>query len=74
MATETLTAIKASMLLNNGTDSQGNVKTTAVSIGTLNPNTWDGDKALAIMDKIENILTKTIVRGQVVRTATLQAS
>lgn len=74
MATTTLTKVQSYMLLNNGTDAQGNVKTVKQNIGSLNAAEWNADKALTIMDKIENILTKTIVTAQVVQTSTLQAS
>lgn len=72
MATSTLVKVLVKMNLNNGTDSQGNVKTVSVNLGSLNPTTYDADKALAIADKLEDILSKTIVSVNEVKTATIQ--
>lgn len=72
MATSTLVKVLVKMNLNNGTDSQGNVKTVSVNLGSLNPTTYDADKALAIADKLEDILSKTIVSVSEVKTATIQ--
>lgn len=74
MATSTLVKVLVKMNLNNGTDSQGNVKTVSVNLGSLNPTTYDADKALAIADKLEDILSKTIVSVNEVKTATIQLS
>ena len=74
MATTTLEKVAVKMNLNNGTDSQGNVKTVSVNLGSINPSTYDADKVLAITDKIEDILTKTIVSVSEVKTSTIRAA
>lgn len=70
MASGEVEKVLAYMRLNNGTDPQGNVKTVSVNIGSLNASAWNPDKALAIADKLENILTKTMVKFQGVVTTT----
>ena len=45
--------------LNNGTK-QGVVQTVNVSLGSLDKDEWDGDKATAIIDLIEPCLSKSI--------------
>lgn len=67
----TLEKVQVKMMLNNGTDSQGNVKMVGVNLGSLNASTYDADKALAITDKIEDILTKTIVKVYEIRTSAI---
>lgn len=49
------------MMLNNGTDSEGNILTVGVSLGTLGDvDTWDAEKVLTVTEAIEACLTKTI--------------
>lgn len=50
---------KATMHLNNGTDSSGNIKTVSLNLGKLAVGTWDADKAMAIMTALEPCLAKT---------------
>lgn len=71
MATTTVTNVQSYMLLNNGTDTQGNVKTVRQSIGSIDKDNWDADKALAIVDKLENCLSKGVYKTQVVQTSTI---
>ena len=67
----TLEKIAVKMLLNNGTDSQGNLKTVGVSLGSLSTSGYDASKVLAVVDAIEGCLTKTVSYVQEVRTSTL---
>lgn len=60
MAGGTVTAQRAYLRLNDGTTVDGNVRVVSVGLGTLNPTGWDADKGLAIADKLENCLTKTM--------------
>ena len=71
MAKSSLHSVSVFMRLNNGTDAQGNVKTIGISLGSLNPATYDPDKVLAIVDKVENCLTKTVVYVQEFKTSTI---
>lgn len=73
MATNTIVKNVCQLRLNNGTDSQGNVKTVGINLGQLSPTGWDDDKALAIADKLEDCLTKTIVETYHITTASLRA-
>lgn len=66
-----LEKIQAYMLLNNGTDSQGNVKTVKVNMGQMEVGSFEDSKYLAVADKLENILTKTLVNTQLVTTRNL---
>lgn len=56
---ETNTKNACNMLLNMGTDAQGNTTTKSVSLGTLSDN-WDVSKAAACADAIENCLAHTM--------------
>lgn len=51
---------KVTMKLNNGTDSQGNIKTVNLNLGSLDVGAWNADKAMAIMDALSPCLSKTI--------------
>ena len=66
--TERMEKNVARMLLNNGTDTQGNVTTVTVNLGTLSDTGWDAEKAFNIMEAIEACLTKTIYQKQHVLT------
>lgn len=59
-ATKTLSKVVYQMKLNNGVDMSGNVKTVNVSLGTINANAADDDKALAITNAIGPCLSKAI--------------
>lgn len=62
MATNTVKKISVSFRLNNGTDSDGNVKTVGLSLGNLTQDTtkYDDDKVLAIKALLEPCLEKSI--------------
>ena len=70
--TSTLNKIAVKMNLNNGTDPQtGEVNTVSVNLGSLNPETYDSAKAMAVAEAIAPCLTKTLYSVQEVRTSTL---
>lgn len=69
---ETMIKNVCNMKLNNGTDSEGNVKTVNVSLGTLSASAWDAQKAYACASAIEGCLSKTIYQVQHVLTNSLQ--
>lgn len=69
--TTQLENIAVKMLLNNGTDAQGNTKTVSVNLGSLSTTGYDATKVLAVVDAVENCLSKTISAVQEVRTSLL---
>lgn len=62
MATNATKKISVSLRLNNGEDSEGNVKTLGVSLGklTANPSDYDDDKMLAVKNLIAPCLEKAV--------------
>ena len=74
MASSILQAIRVSLRLDNGVDSQGNTKTVGVSLGTLNKATFDADKVLAIANALEPCLNKEIDSVQKTEVSTLTAA
>ena len=73
MATSTLNAVSVRLNLNNGYQN-GTIQTIPVYLGSINPDTYDPDKALDIADKIEDCLTKTVVSVQEIKTSTIRAN
>ena len=69
--TTTLDKIAVRMNLNNGTDSQGNVKTVSQNLGSLNPTNYDAQKVMNIVNGLVPCLTKSVYSVQEVRTSTL---
>lgn len=69
--TETLESLSSRMRLSNGQTSTGAVKTVNVSLGTLDKNAWDPDKAMAIANALEPCLDKSIYVVDKVATSTL---
>jgi hypothetical protein len=68
----TLEKIAVKMNLNNGTDPEtGEVQTVSVNLGSLNPQTYDSAKAMAVAEAIAPCLTKTLYSVQEVRTNSL---
>lgn len=59
------------MKLNNGQDTQGNIKTVNQNIGSLNPNAWDAQKIMNIVEGLIPCLSKSVNSVQHVRTTTL---
>lgn len=60
MASSTVTKQMAYMRLNNGTTEAGAVRVVSVSLGQMDANAWDADKALAIVKKLKNCLSKSL--------------
>ena len=71
-AVEELSALKAQMLLNNGTTTSGAVRTVNVSMGTLEPSAWDAQKALNIINALYPCLNLMLYRAT--KTATYDLS
>lgn len=69
--TEQVEKEQSNMLLNNGRDSAGNIKTVKVGIGTLNPNAWDAQKISNITATLSYCLSKSLYAVNHVRTSLL---
>ncbi len=59
-ATATVTKVAINLLLNNGVSSTGSVRTLPVSLGKIDKDNIDLDKALALSDLVETCLTKSV--------------
>ncbi|MBQ7154659.1 MAG: hypothetical protein IJR85_03760 [Synergistaceae bacterium] len=62
--TTTLNKVSVSLKLNNGTSAQGTTKTISISLGSLNKDTFNADKAMAIVELLEPCLDKALVRTE----------
>ena len=60
-AVTTLNNVSVSMKLNNGTSATGAVKTVSVSLGSLNKDTFEANKAMAIVTLLTPCLAKSLV-------------
>ena len=60
MATTTLRKVSVTIKLDDGEDSQGNPKTVSVSLGSLNKDTFDADKVVAIAGGLEPCFNKSL--------------
>lgn len=60
MAVEVLKKRTFSAKLDNGRDSEGNVRTVSISMGSVNKDRWDNEKALNIAGALEPCLSKDI--------------
>ena len=49
--------------LDNGTTASGAVATVSVNMGALNPSAWDVEKAGTILNALQLVLSKTIVKS-----------
>lgn len=68
---ETVKKHVASMALENGTDSEGNITYVNQSFGTLSKDGWDAEKIMNIREGVGPILGKTIGYVQAVTTTQL---
>lgn len=60
MAVERITARTARLLIDDGTDTQGNAKTANVNVTGLSVSGWDGDKFIAVASALEQCLDSTL--------------
>ena len=74
MATTTLRKVSVTIKLDDGEDSQGNPKTVSVSLGSLNKDTFDADKVIAIAGALSSCLSKTIVEIDKTEISSLSAA
>ena len=74
MAAETLKKVVCNVRLENGTDASGNLKFMSTSLGTLSKDSWDPDKALAIVSALGPCLSKTINSTEKIQTSTISVA
>lgn len=72
--TETVKKRAVTLALENGTDSQGNMKYVNQSLGSLSKDRWDGDKVMNIKDALAPCLSKTVGYVQTVVTSDMTRS
>ncbi len=60
MAVSTIKTVSVSVKLENGHDSEGNMKYVSTSLGTVSKDNFDDDKALAIVELLKPCLAKTV--------------
>lgn len=70
-AVTTLNKVSVNVKVNNGTTPTGTVKTLSVSLGSLNKDAFDADKAMAIVRLLEPCLEKALVSVEKVEVSTL---
>ncbi|MBQ7544224.1 MAG: hypothetical protein IJT02_04690 [Synergistaceae bacterium] len=70
-ATVTTSKIRVNVKLNNGTTATGATKTVSVSLGNLNKDAFDADKAISIVSLLSPVLDKSIVTVEKVETSTV---
>lgn len=74
MAVKTLKKVIARAMLENGTDSEGNVKLVSLSIGSIAKDSFDADKCLAIVTALRPCISKTVNSTETVETSTISAA
>lgn len=60
MANTALIKVSVRLKLENGTDAEGNIKYTNLSLGSLSKDNFDADKALAVKAVLAPCLSKTV--------------
>ncbi len=68
---ETTEKEQCTMLLNNGRDEHGNVKTVRVNLGSLSREGWDAAKAVAVTNALSSCFSKTLYEVNHIRTSTI---
>lgn len=74
MALEEIATRTARVALENGTDSEGNMKYVNQSITGISKSGWDADKFLNIVGALGPCLSKTIGNAQTVVTSNIRAN
>ncbi|MBQ7592727.1 MAG: hypothetical protein IJU48_00060 [Synergistaceae bacterium] len=72
--TTTVNKISVSIKLNNGLDTQGNVKTVGISLGSLSTSGYNADKVMAVVALLEECLAKEIVQVDRTEVASLETA
>ncbi|MBQ7170347.1 MAG: hypothetical protein IJR63_10650 [Synergistaceae bacterium] len=74
MASTTLKKVSVNIKLDNGTDGEGNQRTVSVPLGTLSKDSFNADKAIAIIGALEPCLSKTVYSVEKVEVSTITAA
>lgn len=70
-ATVTTEKVQVRVNLDNGTDSQGNVKIVGVSLPKLSVSGYTADKAMAIVNALDPMLVKTVYSVSEIKTGNI---
>lgn len=73
MAIEMVTQVSVNLKLENGTDTEGNMKYVSLSLGSLSKDRFDADKVLAIKRLLAPCLSKTVRSVEKVTISTIHA-
>ena len=73
MATVTSTKLRVNVKLDNGTTATGATKTVSISLGSLNKDAFDADKAVTLAGLLSPVLSKSIVTIEKVETSAISA-
>ena len=74
MATTTLKNVSVVLKLENGMDDAGNYRYVNLSLGNLNKDTFDADKALAVIAVLAPCLSKTVGIVEMTQNTVITAS
>ena len=74
MAVSTLKKVSVSIKLENGRDEEGNMRYTGISLGSLDKDNFDADKALAIAGLLEPCLAKNMGPVEKTEVSTIAAA
>ena len=72
--TSTTSKVSVNVKLNNGTNANGTPKALTVSLGALNKDAFDADKAMAIVGLLAPCLEKSLVSVEKVEVSTLTSN
>lgn len=68
---ETVKKRSANCQLENGIDSEGNIKYVSLSFGALAKDAWDADKLFNIKNALVPCLSKTVASTELITTSSL---
>ena len=74
MANTALKKVSVNIKLDNGMDSEGNIRTVTVSLGSLSKDNFNADKALAVITALEPCLNKEVNTVEKVEVSTITAA
>ena len=74
MANTALKKVSVNIKLDNGMDSEGNIRTVTISLGSLSKDNFNADKALAVITALEPCLNKEVNTVEKVEVSTITAA
>ena len=72
--TTTVSKVSVNVKVNNGTNANGTTKTLSINLGSLNKDTFDAHKAMAIVGLLAPCLEKTLNSVEKVEVSTLTSN